>query len=322
MIKIIGIVAGEPNSISSEIIFKVWKLRKKFFHKPFLIIGSINLLNKQKKKLKHKIMIKEINSNFTIKDLKTNSLPVYNINFKQEKPFEKISTKSNKYVFKCFKVAINLIKKNKIQGLINCPISKEHLLKNKYNGVTEFLSKKFNTKDKEVMLIFNKKLSISPLTTHIPLNQVPKQISKKGILKKIKVISKFYKKILKKNPTIGILGLNPHNFSTERQSAENKIIIPAINTLRRNKVKIVGPISPDTSFSTYKKYNLDVIFGMYHDQILTPFKALFGFNAVNVTLGLPFIRTSPDHGVAVDITKKNIANPKSLLESIKFFNHI
>jgi len=322
MTKIIGIVAGEPNSISSEIIFKVWKLRKKFFHKPFLIIGSINLLNKQKKKLKHKIMIKEINSNFTIKDLKTNLLPVYNINFKQEKPFEKISTKSNKYVFKCFNVAINLIKKNKIQGLINCPISKEHLLKNKYNGVTEFLSKKFNTKDKEVMLIFNKKLSISPLTTHIPINQVAKQISKKGILKKIKVISKFYKKILKKNPTIGILGLNPHNFSTEKQSAENKIIIPAINTLRRNKLKIVGPISPDTSFSTYKKYKLDVVFGMYHDQILTPFKALFGFDAVNVTLGLPFIRTSPDHGVAVDITKKNMANPKTLLESIKFFNHI
>ena len=85
---------------------------------------------------------------------------------------------------------------------------------------------------------------------------------------------------------------------------------------------MVGPISPDTSFMLYKKYKFDVIFGMYHDQVLTPFKSLFKYDAINITLGLPYIRISPDHGVAEDIVGKKIANPRSLIESIKFFNYI
>ena len=87
-------------------------------------------------------------------------------------------------------------------------------------------------------------------------------------------------------------------------------------------IKITGPVSPDTSFVNYKKNKFDVIIGMYHDQVLTPFKALFGFDAINITLGLPYIRISPDHGIATNIVGKKIANPKSLIESIKFFNFI
>ena len=88
------------------------------------------------------------------------------------------------------------------------------------------------------------------------------------------------------------------------------------------KIKVVGPVAPDSSFINFKKKKIDVIIGMYHDQVLTPFKALHGFNAINITLGLPYIRTSPDHGVAYNISGKKIADPKSLIESIKFFNHI
>ena len=84
----------------------------------------------------------------------------------------------------------------------------------------------------------------------------------------------------------------------------------------------MGPIPPDTSFMLIKQYKLDVILGMYHDQVLAPFKALFEYDAINVTLGLPYIRTSPDHGIAKNIIGKKVANPKSLIESIKFFNHI
>ena len=102
MIKPIAIVAGEPNSVSSEIIFKSWKLRKKYFHKPFFIIGSVSLLILQMKKLKCKINIKKINDNFSYKELKGNSLPVYDVKFNQKKPFEKISTKSNQYILKSF----------------------------------------------------------------------------------------------------------------------------------------------------------------------------------------------------------------------------
>ena len=113
MIKPIAIIAGEPNSISSEIIFKSWKLRKQYIHKPLFIIGNIQLLNLQKKKLKYQISIKKIDKNFKIRDINGLKLPVYDIAYKQKKPFEKISNKSNQYIFKCFDVALKLVKEKK-----------------------------------------------------------------------------------------------------------------------------------------------------------------------------------------------------------------
>ena len=195
MNKPIAIIAGEPNSISSEIIFKSWKLRKKYIHKPLFVIGSIQLLNLQKKKLNYQIKIKKIDNNFKINETKSNELPVYDIRYKQKKSFGKITNKSSEYILKCFNLAIKLAESKKIIGFINCPISKEFLFKKKHQGITEFLSKKANMIGNEVMLIYNKKLSVSPLTTHIPLNQVSSKIKKNKIIKKVKVINSFYKKI-------------------------------------------------------------------------------------------------------------------------------
>jgi len=323
MKKPLAIIAGEPNSISSEIIFKFWKLKKKYIHKPLFVIGSIQLLNLQMKQLKYKIKIKKINKHFKIRDLNEIGLPVYDIDYTQKKPFEKISSKSNKYIFKCFEVALKLVKDKKILGFINCPISKEYLFKNKHQGVTEFLSKKLNKKNNnEVMLIYNKKLSVSPITTHIPLNQVSKKINQYKIVEKVKIIDNFYKKFLNKKPNFAILGLNPHNFSISKKSEEKKIINKAIKSLVKLKINAKGPVAPDSSFVIFKKYKFDVIIGMYHDQVLSPFKALYNFFAINITLGLPYIRISPDHGIAEDIIGKKIANPNSLIESIKFFNYI
>ena len=322
MNKFIAIIAGEPNSISSEIIFKSWKLKNQFAHKPWFVIGSIRLLNLQKKKLKYQIKIKKIDTNFKINDLKGGELPVYDIAYSQKKPFEKISNKSNKYILKCFDAAIKFVKDKKILGFINCPISKEYLFKNKYQGITEFLSSKTGKTNNEVMLIYNKKLSVAPVTTHIPLSQVNKKISQYKIVKKVKIVNNFYKKIFNKKPNFAILGLNPHNFSLSKKSEEKEIINKAIKTLIKLKIKVTGPVASDSSFMIFKKYKFDVIIGMYHDQVLTPFKALYNFEAINITLGLPYIRISPDHGVAENITGKKIANPRSLIESIKFFNYI
>tara|TARA_B100001123_G_C15265699_1_gene1008334 strand:- start:99 stop:1070 length:972 start_codon:yes stop_codon:yes gene_type:complete len=322
MNKSIAIIAGEPNSISSEIIFKIWKLRKKFNHKPILIVGSYKLLNIQNKKLKYKIKIKKIKDDFNLKDLKSKELPVYDVSYTQKKPFEKISNKSNKYIFKCFTETIKLIKSKKIIGFINCPVSKESLFKNKHQGITEYISKKIKKTGEEVMLIYNKELSVSPITTHIPLNSVSKKISTYKIIKKVKIINNFYKKILKKKPNIAILGLNPHNFYSSKKSTEKKIIHQSIKNLKKLKINVSGPISPDSSFMIFKKYKFDVLVGMYHDQVLSPFKALYKFDAINITLGLPFLRISPDHGVGENIVGKKISNPKSLIESIKFFNNL
>jgi len=322
MNKGIAIIAGEPNSISSEIIFKSWQLRKKYIHRPLFIIGSVQLLNLQKKKLNFKIKIKKIDNNFKASDLKSDELPVYDVEYKQRKPFEKISVKSNKYILKCFDKALKLIKRKKISGFINCPISKECLFKKKNQGITEFLSKKSGRSGNEVMLIYNKKLSVSPITTHIPLNLVSSKIKKNNIIKKVIIINNFYKKIFNKKPKFAVLGLNPHNFSTSKKSEEKKIINKAVKHLKKLRIKVFGPIATDSSFVIFKKYKFDVIIGMYHDQVLTPFKALYNYNAINITLGLPYIRISPDHGVAGDITGQKIANPESLIESIKLFNYI
>ena len=186
MKKPIAIIAGEPNSISSEIIFKSWQLRRKYTHKPFLVIGSIHLLNLQKEKLKYRIKIKKINNNFVSSEINDSELPVYDVKYIQKKAFQEISDISNKYIFRCFDVATNFIKNKKILGFINCPIAKEFLFKNKQQGITEFLAKKEGLKDNEVMLIFNRKLSVSPLTTHIPFSRINQKITKSKIIRKVK----------------------------------------------------------------------------------------------------------------------------------------
>ena len=322
MKKPIAIIAGEPNSIASEIIFKSWKSKNKYRHKPFFVIGSVQLLNLQMKKLKYKIRINTIGKTIKIKDLSKSHLHVYNVKYTQKKPFENLSNKSNKYILECFNVALKLANKKKILGFINCPISKEFLFKNKHQGITEYLSKKENKKDDGVMLIFNNKLSVSPITKHIPIDQVSKKINQIEIVNKIKTINNFYKKYFLKKPNFALLGLNPHNFYNSKKSKVKKHIDKSIRILKKQKINVKGPISSDSSFMIFRKYKFDVIIGMYHDQVLAPFKALYNFKAINITLGLPYIRISPDHGIAHDIMGEKIANADSLIESIKFFNCI
>ena len=322
MKNIIAIIAGEPNSINSEIIFKSWILKKKYRLKPIVIIGSFDLFVTQMKKLNFKLKVKKIKSNFSINDLKGNAIPVIDVNYKQAKSFQKISSKSNNYIFKCFEIAIKLVKEKKIIGFINCPVMKETLFKNKYQGVTEYLADISKVKGNNVMLLYNKELSVVPITTHIPLSKISLNLSKSIITRKVMIVNNFYKKYFNKSPIFGILGLNPHNHSPKKKSAEKTIISPAITYIRKKGIKVLGPISPDTSFISYKKNKINVIIGMYHDQVLTPFKTLFNYDAINITLGLPFVRITPDHGVAENIVGMKKANPKSLIESIKFFNNI
>ena len=322
MKKPIAIVAGEPNSISSEIIFKSWKFKNNYKHKPFFIIGSFKLIELQMKKLKYNIKLKKINENFKINYLSKKVLHIYDVNYIQKKPFENLSEKSNKYIIKCFDIASKLANKKKILGFINCPISKEFLFKNKHQGITEYLAKKEKVKNDGVMLIFNKKLSVSPLTKHIPLDNVSKSITELRIIKNIKIIYNFYKKYFLKKPKFALLSLNPHNYYSSKNLKVAKKINKALKILKKNKINITGPIPSDSSFIVSEKYKFNVIIGMYHDQVLTPFKALYNFRAINITLGLPYIRVSPDHGVGENIMGKKIANADSLIESIKFFNYI
>jgi 4-hydroxythreonine-4-phosphate dehydrogenase len=312
------IILGEPNSISSEIFLKSLNYIKKT-KLNFIIIGNYSLLEKQANYLDFKINVKfklsEINS---LENVKFNFI---NVDYKQSKPFNLKTNNSDTFVKKCFEHAVILLKKKLAIGLINLPINKSKFTKNKYKGITEYIADKTNNKNKENMLLFNENFSVLPLTTHIPLKKVYKEISYKKIEKACKNINNFYLKTIKRKKfKIGILGLNPHNGENGYiGNEEKKIIIPAINKLKK-KYPIIGPLSPDTSFLQREKLQIDVLIGHYHDQILTTFKTKFDFNAINITIGLPFIRISPDHGIGTGIIGKGIANPKSFKKAVKFFS--
>ena len=313
------IVAGEPNSIFSEVLLKSLKYKNK---KKFVLICSKNLFARQMKKLGYNYNLNQIeDKSFNIHKLNFNKINIINVNYNFKKAFDKISFKSNKYLENSFKIASRLLKTKKFSGLINGPIAKRTFLKNRYLGITEYLAKKTKTKNFS-MLIYNKKLSVCPITTHIPLKDVHKKLSKKVIIKKIDLINKFYKYYFKRKPIIAVCGLNPHCESNYKTSEEKRIIKPAIKHLLKKKYSIYGPFPADTIFMKNNYSKFDVVIGMYHDQVLTPMKSLFEFDAINITIGLPYLRITPDHGPNEKMIGKNLSNPSSLIKTLKFINKL
>ena len=316
--KPIIIVSGEPNSVFFEIFIKI--MNKKKFKSPIILIGSKKILEKQIKFFKSKIKFNEIDySKKKIVINKLNMFNLINIEYHQDKLFEKITNKSNRYLTNCFKVALEILKKKVSNKLINGPISKKNFLNKNFIGITEYLAKKTNSKS-VAMIIYNKSFSVSPVTTHLPVKYISKKITKSTIINKVKIISSFWKKHFNKKPKIAITGLNPHCESIDVYNEDEKIIKPCIKYLQKNKYKVAGPFPADTVFIKNNRKKFDVIIGMYHDQVLTPFKTLFEYDAINITAGLPFIRVSPDHGPNEQMLGKNVSNSLSLYRSIQFLD--
>jgi 4-hydroxythreonine-4-phosphate dehydrogenase len=311
------VVAGEPNSVFFELFFKAIK---KKIRSPIILIASKRLITMQAKILKKKINF-NITSEFEIIKNRNNlkKINLLDVDFKQSSGFRKITPKSNQYITTCFNIAIKLLKSNVSNKFINGPISKKTFLKNRYNGITEYLADKTNTK-KFAMIIYNKNFSVCPLTTHLPIKYVSKKINKLDIINKVKLIDNFWKEKFNKQVKIGVTGLNPHCESIDSFNEDKKIILPAIKKLKRLKYNIEGPLPADTIFLKNNRKKFDLVIGMYHDQVLTPIKTLFEYDAINITLGLPFIRVSPDHGPNESMLGKNKSNYLSLLNSIKFLD--
>ena len=309
--KPIIIVSGEPYGIFNEIFLKI--INKYSFKKPIILIGSkINLLREAKKnKIKIQLNLLDID-NFKLENLNKKKINFINVELKSKKDVKR-------YIHNCFDIGLNLAKKYPGIGFINGPINKKTFLNFEYQGITEYLAKNLRCKN-YAMLIYAKKLAVCPITTHLPLKKVYKSISKKKIVDKVRLINHFYKTKIKKTPKVAITGLNPHCESGEKINEEKKHIIPAIKILRKNKIHIEGPFSADTIFIENQIKKFDVIVGMYHDQVLGPIKALYNFEAINITLGLTFLRVSPDHGPNQKMFGKNLSNPESLLQAIRFLD--
>jgi 4-hydroxy-L-threonine phosphate dehydrogenase PdxA len=317
--KPIIIVTGDPNSIFYEIFFKTFKkincknpiilitCKKKFFReaKIFKFIKKVNIIDLKK-------------TNFIFK---RSSINLIDIELKVSKNKKNNDILLNNYIEKSFDFALKLIKEKISNKLLNGPINKKKFLNKEYLGVTEYIASKINKREFG-MLIYNKSLSVCPMTTHLPIKKVVPFVTKKNIIEKVVIINEFYKNFLKIKPRIAVTGLNPHCESILDFNEDDKITKPTIKLLKKKGFSIDGPFPADTIFLKDNRKNYDVILGMYHDQVLTPIKTLFEFNAINITMGLPFLRVSPDHGPNYKMVGKNISNHNSLLESVKFLDQI
>ena len=305
--KPILIVPGEPKSIFFEILFKSLKLNK--IKSPLIIICNKKILYKEIKKFNFRKKIEDFDQNIIDKK-KIRNKKIYLINISHDNP--KI------YIKKCFDCAFLLLKKGLTNKFINGPINKLKTLKKKYLGVTEYIAHSFNEK-KFAMLIYNQKLSVCPITTHLPLSKISKKINRKLIREKIIIINDFYKNFLGIKPKIAVTGLNPHCESILNFNEDDKIILPAIKSLKK-KINVEGPFPADTIFLSDNRKKFNVIIGMYHDQVLGPIKTLYEYDAINITLGLPFLRVTPDHGPNEKMIGKNKSNPLSLIKALNFLD--
>ena len=308
--KPIVIVAGEVNSVFFEILFKSFKLKK--FRSPIIVISSLKILNTQLKIFRYKKKIRLIDYK-NLKNLKLNNnlINLINVNFDKKK--------TKIYVKKCFEIAFQILISGSTNKFINGPINKTNFLNNKYLGITEYIAKRFKTK-KVAMLIYNKDLSVCPITTHLPLKLVSKTINQNIIKEKALLVNDFFKKNIGLKPKIAVTGLNPHCESIDKLNEDIKIISPAIKSLKKRGLKIYGPFPADTIFLKQNRDKYNVILGMYHDQVLAPIKTLKEYDAINITLGLPFFRVSPDHGPNEKMINKNTSTPLSLIKAIKFLD--
>jgi 4-hydroxythreonine-4-phosphate dehydrogenase len=217
--------------------------------------------------------------------------------------------------------AIELIRSRAADALVTAPVSKEAIRSAgfpDFQGHTEYLAKKTGVKNFAMMFV-GEALRVALVTRHIPLMRVPQALNSGMVFNTIELTNKCLKKYFRiRSPKIAVCGLNPHAgeggaFGDE----ERRIISPAIKRAFKSFKNIRGPVSADVAFYHALKGKYDAVVAMYHDQALAPFKTLYFADGVNLTLGLPFIRTSPDHGTAFDIAGKGIADPTSMIEAIR-----
>ena len=304
---------GDPSGIGPEVFIKAIKDQKLKHHlskvilvsSPKVIEGAISALGVKQK----------INRISDIKNTRPDSINLINVDGCKDFVLGEPTFNNSKFIVECLSKAADLALKNS-SCLVTGPLNKSIIQKRiqNFTGHTEFLKRKFNA-DEVLMYMTNGNLHLGILTTHIPLKEVPSAISRDLIKNKYKLLHHGLIDIFKlANPKIAVLGINPHagEFGTIGNEEQN-IILPAIDELQHEGYDAYGPVSADTVF-TQTKYN--AVLSMYHDQALPVVKTIDFNKTVNITLGLPFLRISVDHGTAEDIAKNYSANYESMMEAL------
>ena len=318
---LIGITMGDPCGIGPEIVLKALQSPAIRRIANYVIIGNRKVLDHTAKALKIPAIYQTISYLPKIENLKqpVSLLSIGNFKsnlMKQHRP----TAEGGELSVQCVIRGINFAMSGHINALVTAPICKEaiHLGGYGYPGHTEMLHI-FSGAERVVMLMAGGKLRVAFATTHIALKDVPQSITIEDILGTITITNSGLKQHFGiSKPRIAVCGLNPHAgeegiFGDE----ERKVIIPAIEKAKKKGIQCDGPVSADTVFYKALKGTYDVVVAIYHDQGAIPLKLHAFETGANITLGIPFVRTSPDHGTAYDIAGKGVANPRSMMEAIK-----
>jgi 4-hydroxythreonine-4-phosphate dehydrogenase len=316
---ILGITMGDPNGIGPELILKAFTQFNLFKHFVPIVFGNLNALNFYRKRfqikdfpLQHATELKKISQK--------------KVNFIETDPsFQKVepghtSLAAGKTAYNAILLAAKLLQRGKLDAVVTLPINKKtiyHETNFPYRGHTEFFAHYFKAQD-SLMLMVHEQLRVALVTVHVPIQEVPKLLSKETIFQKIQLFHRSLRMDFGiHSPTIAVLGLNPHAGENGLIGNEELLhIIPAIEKANEQGIRVVGPFPSDGFFAARQFQQFDGILAIYHDQGLIPFKYISGAAGVNFTAGLPIIRTSPDHGTAYDIAGKGVADVTSFLNAI------
>lgn len=315
----IGITHGDTNGVGYEVILKCFTSNDILDLCVPVIYGSSKILNYHRKALA--IQTTQINTTRNANYVKENVLNLVEvINEDVKIDFGQLSKQAGKAAFTALEAAVSDLKKGIIDVLVTAPINKDNIHSEEFSfpGHTEYLETSLGDGDKALMILCSDRLRVALATTHMPISKVAQSISKELIIEKLSIFNQSLQRDFNvQKPRIAVLGLNPHCGDNGLLGSEEKDIIePAIQEANENQILCFGPYPADGFFGSNQYQRFDGVLAMYHDQGLAPFKTIAMNEGVNVTAGLPYVRTSPDHGTGYDIAGQNLANDMSMRHAI------
>ena len=314
---VIGISCGDINGIGPEVIVKAFSDHRILELCTPVIFGSGKLLNFYRK------AVPDVHLNYNvIKDfsrLNQKQLHVFNC-WEEEVAINpgQLNETGGKYAVLSLQAAMQALQEGHIQGLVTAPIHKKNVQSPQFNytGHTPFLKDASGAND-VLMILYTTNLKVALVTEHVPVKDIAKYITRENLLSKLNLLHHSLRKDFGiDKPKIAVLGLNPHAGDEGLIGTEEESIIKPTIKEAKQKMLVFGPYSADAFFARNSYLQFDGVLAMYHDQGLIPLKSIAGGEGVNYTAGMPFVRTSPDHGTAFDIAGKNIADPTSFISAL------
>ncbi|VAW15924.1 4-hydroxythreonine-4-phosphate dehydrogenase [hydrothermal vent metagenome] len=324
----LAISMGEPAGVGPDLVLQLYQERKQLNLPPFLVYGNIKFLAQRQRRLRLDIKLAPGKPD-NAAHIFAKSLPVFDFAASfSDQPGVPVP-QAGKIVIEAIARATGDCLTGACRALVTAPINKAALTNIGFSfpGHTEFLAHLCAGGGEEpipVMMLANDDLRVVPLTIHVPLARVPELINTQMIVRKARIVAAdLTRRFAIKTPKIAICGLNPHAGENGTMGKEeHDIIKPAISLLKREGYDVAGPLPADTLFHLPYWRRYDVVLAMYHDQALIPIKTVAFDSAVNVTLGLPIVRTSPDHGTAFDLAGSSRASTKSMLAAIRMADNM